>query len=235
MSFMKNNTGAAVLKQSCVILFIVVFSLLFAVPLMAQDEGAGENGGEETVPPIDIDSRWPDAVFETISKGDGVFNINLGTIFPLAFSVGSTSQYDSPLRGTGMLSGSYFLNSHIFVGFGVEGSFMPTIGEHMLYIVPMGPHIGYEWTAGRFEFPLSLMVGWAWEMYLEHLYFGFFAKPQISVLYRVFNDWSFGLTGAWWFVPQWGTKVTDDEGNSVSGGSAVGNFFELTLMAQYHF
>jgi hypothetical protein len=134
-----------------------------------------------------------------------------------------------------MLSGSYFLNSHVFVGGGVQGMFIPTIGENMLYIVPMGAHIGYEWVHGRFEFPLSLMAGWAWQMYLDHLYFGFFAKPQISVLFRAFNDWSFGLNAAWWFVPQWGTKTTDDTGEVAKGNDAVGNFLELTLMAQYHF
>jgi hypothetical protein len=218
-------------------LFIAVLFSLLAFPLAAQDEGENGGGGdgEEERSPIDIDSRWQDAYFETFSKGDGVFNIHLGVIFPATFSVGSVSQYEPPVGGTGMLSGSYFLSSHLFVGFGVQGMFTPTIGEHMLYIVPMGPHIGYEWTVGRFEFPLSLMVGWAWEMYLEHLYFGFFAKPQVSALYRVFNDWSFGLTAAWWFVPQWGAKTTDDTGKMVKGKDAVGNFFELTLMAQYHF
>jgi hypothetical protein len=220
------------------VFFIAVFFSLLAFPLAAQDgeEDSGEeDSGEEERPPIDIDSRWQDAYFETFSKGDSVFNINLGVIFPTVFSVGSASQYDPPVGGSGTLSGSYFLSSNVFVGFGVQGMFMPTIGEHMLYIVPMGPHIGYEWTFGRFEFPASLMVGWAWEMYLEHLYFGFFVKPQVSALFRTFNDWSFGLNVAWWFVPQWGAKTTDDTGKTIEGKDAVGNFFELTLMAQYHF
>jgi hypothetical protein len=214
-------------------LFLVMIFLLAAFPLAAQDEGSEGDGEEDTRP--SIDSRWQDSFFETFSKGDTVFNINIGVIFPAVFSAGSVSRYNPPVGGTGMLSGSYFLNSHVFAGFGVQGMFTPTIGENMLYIVPMGPHIGYEWVAGRFEFPLSLMAGWAWEMYLDHLYFGFFAKPQISALFRAFNDWSFGLTAAWWFVPQWGAKVTDDTGAVVKGGDAVGNFFELTLMAQYHF
>jgi hypothetical protein len=220
---------------ACVkVLFMVIFFSLFAIPLAAQDEGS--EGGDEPGTPIDIDSRWQEFFFETFSKGDMVLNLNAGVIFPMAFSVGDTSQYDPPVGGAGRLSFSYFLSSHLFVGFDVlQGMFAPTIGEHMLYLVPMGPHIGYEWTAGRFEFPLSLTVGWAWESYLEHLYFGFFAKPQLSVLFRVFNNWSFGLTGAWWFVPQWGAQKMNDNGDLVKGGDAVGNFFELTLMAQYHF
>jgi hypothetical protein len=215
-------------------LFIVIIFLMSAFSLAAQNDGESEDGEEEdTRPPID--SRWQDSFFETFTKGDAVFNINLGVIFPVVFSAGDVSQYDPPVGGDGMLSGSFFLNSHVFTGFGVQGMFTPTIGEHMLYIIQMGPHIGYEWTAGRFEFPLSVMAGWAWEMYLEHLYFGFFVKPQFSVLFRAFNDWSFGLTTAWWFVPQWGAKVTDDTGAVARGGDAVGNFIELTLTAQYHF
>jgi hypothetical protein len=220
------------LSRRSIFLFAALFALL-ALPLAAQD-GEGQDGGEEENRPP-IDSRWRDSVFEIFAKGDSVFNINLGVIFPALISVGDTSRYSPPVGGTGMLSGSYFLSSHVFVGGGVQGMFMPTIGENMLYIVPMGPHIGYEWTAGRFEFPVSLMAGWAWQTYLDHLYFGFFAKPQVSVLFRAFNDWSFGLNAAWWFVPQWGTKTTDDTGKAVNGKDAVGNFLELTLMAQYHF
>ncbi|MDR1232582.1 MAG: hypothetical protein LBK61_14420 [Spirochaetaceae bacterium] len=236
MIFTKNNRclfqqsvgfGPAAKKRA--LFFTMIFALI-VFSLAAQDEETDDE--ENTRPPID--SRWQDSFFETFTKGDTVFNINLGVVFPVAFSAGNVSQYD-PVGGTGMLSGSFFLNSHVFTGFGVQGMFVPTIGEHMLYIVPMGPHIGYEWVAGRFEFPLSLMVGWSWEMYLDHLYFGFFAKPQISALYRAFNDWSFGLTAAWWFVPQWGAKTTDDTGAVIKGGDAVGNFLELTLMAQYHF
>jgi hypothetical protein len=206
--------------------------LALAFPLAAQDEDEDEQE-ERNNPPID--SRWDGSFLEVYAKGDSVFNINLGVIFPMAFSAGSVSQYDPPFGGTGALSGSYFLNSHVFVGGGVQGMFTPTIGEHMLYIVPMGPHIGYIWTAGRFEFPLSLMAGWSWQMYLDHLYFGVFAKPQVSALFRAFSDWSFGLTAAWWIVPQWGTQKTEDTGKTVKGRDAVGNFLELTLTAQYHF
>jgi hypothetical protein len=253
MSYTKNSTsvfqiqrGSAVSESgvskrsytknvwSKALLIAVLFSMT-VFPLAAQDEGAEAGDDEEALPPTDIDSRWQSAYFETFTRGDGTFNIHLGVIFPAMFSVGSAEQYDPPVGGTGRLSGSYFLNSHVFVGGGVQAMFMPTIGEHMLYVVPMGAHVGYEWTAGRFEFPLSLTIGWAWEMYLEHLYFGFFAKPQFSVLYRVFNDWSFGLTTSWWFVPQWGANTVDDTGKTVKGGSALGNFVELTLMAQYHF
>lgn len=211
-------------------LFLALGAAL-AAPLAAQDE----DEDEEQEPSAPIDSRWDGSALEVFAKGDAVFNINLGVMFPVAFSVGSVSQYDPPIGGTGALSGSYFLSSRVFVGGGVQGMFTPTIGEHMLYIVPMGAHIGYMWTAGRFEFPLSLMAGWAWQMYLDHLYFGFFAKPQVSAMFRAFSDWSFGLTAAWWFVPQWGTRKTDDTGETVKGRDGAGNFLELTLTAQYHF
>jgi hypothetical protein len=208
--------------------------ILFFVPvlcLIAQDEDGDSE--EEKKPPID--SRWQESSLETFAKGDVAFNINIGVIFPVAFTVGSLSQYSPPVGGSGSLSVSYFLNSHVFTGGGIQGMFTPTIGEHMLYIVPMGAHIGYVWTAGRFEFPLLLTAGWAWQMYLEHLYFGFFAQPQFSALFRTFNNWSFGITAAWWILPQWGTNTTDDTGKTIAGKDAIGNFLTLTLIAQYHF
>jgi hypothetical protein len=103
--------------------------------------------------------------------------------------------------------------------------FAATKGENVLFIVPMGLRIGYQFILGRFEFPLSLMVGGAPQKELDFGYFGLFLKPAASIFWRFNPDWSFGLNTAYWWVPQW----------PKNGPDVYGNFLELTLSARYHF
>ena len=207
---------------------LFLFCCFSGAALFAQEDGDEGGGGDDQAP---IESRWQGTFFDTFSKGDGVFNINIGAIFPALFSRGSPSQFSPPVGGTLSLSGSYFLTSRLFLGGGVYGMFMPTIGKNMLYIVPMGPHIGVVWTFKRFELPLSLMAGWAWQTYANELYFGPIARPQAALLFRAFSSWSFGAAVSWWFVPEIGTKTR----GSQEPHDVIGNFVDVTLMAQYHF
>jgi hypothetical protein len=99
----------------------------------------------------------------------------------------------------------------------------------MLYMIPFGLRVGYQFVVNRFEFPLSLMVGAAPQRKLEEGYFGPILKPGASAFWRFNADWSFGLNAAWWFVPQW------PKPESGVRHSVYGNFLELTLSARYHF
>jgi hypothetical protein len=101
--------------------------------------------------------------------------------------------------------------------------FAQTLAKNYLFVVPIGLRAGYQFIAGRFEFPLSLMVGFAPQKYLEDGYFGFFMKPAVSAFWRFNPDWSFGVKTAWWWVPQWAENTV------------YGNFLEITLSARYHF
>ena len=103
--------------------------------------------------------------------------------------------------------------------------FSSTRGGNMVYIIPFGAKVGYQFVFRRFEFPLSLFVGAAPQKYLEKGYFGLVMKPGASVYWRYNPEWSFGLNGVWWFVPQW----------PKNGYDVYGNFLELTLSARYHF
>jgi hypothetical protein len=94
----------------------------------------------------------------------------------------------------------------------------------MLYIVPFGARIGYQFLFQRFEFPVSLMLGGAAQMYLERGYFGPIAKPAAAAYWRFSPDWSFGFNCAWWVVPQWPRNRH----------TVYGNFVELTMSARYH-
>jgi hypothetical protein len=103
--------------------------------------------------------------------------------------------------------------------------FASTLGENMLFMVPFGFRVGYQFVISRFEFPLSLLIGAAPTKYLDQGYFGLIIKPGASGYFRFNSDWSFGLNTNWWMVPQW----------PKDGENVFGNFLEITLSARYHF
>jgi hypothetical protein len=189
-------------------------------PLAAQDGGGGEG-----VPDIPIESDWPEAMPDLYSRGDKIFGISIGPVFPTVFihEDGGIKGGNIGVGGNGSLRYTYFFDGHLFIGGEIGGMFAQTKAENFLFLVPMGMRMGYQFILKRFEFPLSLLIGFAPQTYLEKNYFGLFVKPSASAFWRFNPDWSFGLNAAWWWVPQW------------SDNTVHGNFLELTLCARYHF
>ena len=162
------------------------------------------------------------------SKWDKTFSINAGAVFPIYFSGGGIKNNDHGIKkagGTGALAFSIFLTPRIFIGGEINGLFIGTRGGSMLYVIPMGLRVGYQFVIRRFEIPISFMIGGAPQIYLEENLFGLFMKAGAALYWRFNPDWSFGLNTNWWIVPQ----------IPKSGGTVIGNFFELTLSARYHF
>jgi hypothetical protein len=156
--------------------------------------------------------------------------MTIGVLIPLAFTDlnGNTLNNNVSVAGAGSLSYNFFLTSNVFAGLEFGGMFASTIGNNMLYMIPIGLRIGYQFIAGRFEFPFSLMLGGVSQIHSDKDYFGFFIKPQASAFWRMNSDWSFGVNITSWFVPQTGTK-------SEPNHDAWGYFLETTLSARYHF
>jgi hypothetical protein len=201
-------------------------TIVFSTPLFAQEEEE-EYPDEES--PIEPD--WDIYAPDLYSRGDQVFVISLGVIFPTVFfgKSGVITHNVNVVGGAGSLGYNYFFGSHVFAGVEVGGMFAGTVAaqmNQMLYIIPVVFRGGYQFIFRRFEFPLSFAVGFASQRYLEEGHFGLILKPEASAYFRFSPDWSFGLNGAWWWVPQW----TDDSSKKI-----YGNFFELTLSARYHF
>ncbi|MDL2228907.1 hypothetical protein LJC14_01520 [Treponema sp. OttesenSCG-928-L16] len=209
-------------KRHVRLFFFFVLTAAILAPLSAQ-EGGGESDPGGSLP---IESDWS-GTMSLYTRGDQTFTISLGPIIPLFFT-GHSGILDKKVKvgGTGSLAYTYFLSSRFFVGGEIGGMFASTLGKNMLYIVPMGVKGGIQFVAGRFEFPLSLMIGMAPQKELDSGYFGFFMKPQASVFWRFNPDWSFGLNAGWWWVPQWTSNKSEN---------AQGHFLELTLSARYHF
>ncbi|MDR1972417.1 MAG: hypothetical protein LBQ46_10915 [Treponema sp.] len=195
-------------------------------PLAAQDGDWNDEPGEE-VPADD----WSGFMPSLYSRGDQAFGISFGVVVPTLFtgSGGEILPRNIIIGGTGSLSYDYFLGSNFFVGGELQGMFASTLGDHMLFIIPITLRAGYQFIAGRFEFPLSLGLGVAPQQFRtskSYGYAGFFVKPRVSAFFRFNPDWSFGINTAWWWVPQ----ITRNSSDSVHG-----HFFEATLAVRYHF
>jgi hypothetical protein len=198
----------------------ILLALGGGVPLWAQDGGGGE---------IPIESDWNMYAPELYSRGDQTFLISLGVIAPTIFlNQGDLIAHNisPPVGGTGSLTYNYFLDSHISIGGEVGGMFASTVGQSVLYIIPIGLRLGYQLVFNRFEIPFTLTVGIAPQKYLDYDYLGMFVKAGGAFFYRFHPDWSFGANANWCWLPQW----VEDSSQNVDG-----NFIDVTISARYHF
>jgi len=202
--------------------WLLLFLIGIVLPVTAQEDDP-DSEREDEIPGIIWDSYVPDLY----RAGDRTFTMTAGVIFPTIFTgkglEGNSSNIG--LGGMGSLGVNYFLNSRWFVGGELGGMFAGTGGKNMVFIIPFGPRVGYQLVFGRFEVPLTLMIGAAPHRYLDKGYFGLIIKPSAAFFFRFNPDWSFGLNAHWWMLPQW----------PANGKDVVGNFLDLSLSAKYHF
>jgi hypothetical protein len=193
-----------------------------------EEGGEGEGGEEEEIP---AEEDWSGFMPSLYSRGDQTFNLSLGVVVPTVFAKtnGDIIPHNMIIGGAGSLSYDYFFGSHVFVGGELMGMFSYTLGNHMLFVIPINLRAGYQFVVQRFEFPLSLGLGIAPQQFKtskSYDYLGLFVKPRASVFFRFNPDWSFGINTAWWWIPQ----ITGNSDESVHG-----HFFEATIAARYHF
>lgn len=209
----------------------VALALAFcaAIPSAGAQESAPNGSAEGPSEKPAIESGWEGMPRSVYTKGDQTFQMGVGVLFPLFFSSGSGDALDNNVKlgGTGSLAYSYFLTPNFALGGEVGGSFSETKGRNMLFLMPFGMTATWQFTAGSFEFPATLLLGFAQHSYVNNRgYFGLAVKPGLGAYWRFNPDWSFGVKAAWWFLPEW----TDDPATT-----AYGNFADVTLSARYHF
>jgi len=200
---------------------VIILTLFFILPalLFAQNDPS-------------IETDWDDYIhdYDLYSFGDQTFMISLGMVFPLAFINNGKvvdNKIDPPIGGTGSISYNYFISSKLFVGFELAGMFLPTIGDKVVYIIPLGAKFGIQFIAGRFEFPVSASLGMVWHKFLDDGYYGLYMKIGGSAFFRATNNWAFGVTTNFYWFPQW---IRKDKSKNVDG-----LFFDFNLSARFHF
>ncbi|MDR0447610.1 MAG: hypothetical protein LBH07_02970 [Treponema sp.] len=210
-----------------------VLSLLLLTVMAVSAQEADTNDEDEDG--IYIESDWSIDI-SRYTRGDQTFCINLGLVKPLFFMDQNIGKLDTQmgLGGMGSLGYNYYLGPNFFLGGELSGMFSPTVGQNMFYMVPIGFRAGYQLLLSRFEFPLSLLVGFAPQSHNQRSYFGFFSKPTAGAFFRLNNEWSFGLNTSFWWVPQW-TGKTREHSNYSGNVNIHGFFLEISAGVRYHF
>lgn len=168
------------------------------------------------------DSSFPEDSFvgaEINQKGDQTINIGLAGNYAL-----------QPRKlgwgGSATLGYNRNISSTIAFGASMDFDYFRTMGSNIYYMVPIMAKGIFQIAFGRFEIPVSISVGGALESYLDKIYFGPIAKPEIGLFYRYSADWSLGITAGATITPQ----IYQDTTQNRTGYAAYAG---LTL--RYHF
>jgi hypothetical protein len=213
--------------------FVMILLLIFmgfgfsGFVLHAQEEDSEEED-------ITMETDWVSYTPELYSLGDQTFSISLGVTFPTVFLNNGKvvdHHFTPPVGGAGSLAYNYFLGSHFFLGGDIGIQFNGTLAKNTLFLIHVGPQIGWQFVFRNFEFPLSLGLGFIRHQYLDFGYSGFFMKGKVSAFFRYNSDWSFGLNTDWSWYPQ----RPLENGQPDTKRNMDGNFVGLTLAARYHF
>jgi len=205
-------------------IFIILMLIFIPFLLFSQNNQQDDDSNDPSV-----ESDWDLYDMDTYMPGDQTFMISIGTLFPTVFlNNGKTIDHNfvPPIGGSGSLSYNYFITSNIFIGGEINGMFIGTLGRNTVFFIPLGLRAGYQFNVWRFDIPLNVTLGMIWHRYLNESYYGLYMKGGAAIYFRFNPDWSFGMSSAWCWMPQW----TSDPNKNVDG-----NFVELTLSARYHF
>jgi hypothetical protein len=151
---------------------LLLLLLSFPILLYAQEEDDSE---EEP----STDSEWDYYETEFYSVGDKAFIVSFGAVFPTVFlSNGNaiTHNLTPPVGYTGLLAYTFFLGSNVFVGGEIQGMVLQTLSRNMLFVIPIGARVGYQFVLSKFEFPISIALGMTFHRYLDLGYYGFYMK-----------------------------------------------------------
>lgn len=156
-------------------------------------------------------------------KGDNYIIVSLMPSFPLNFGK------HLKVGGAAGLGYHRFLNSWLALGADLMIGYHPTIGNNVFNFWPITFAVTVQPYIWKFEFPIKIGVGIAYETYENKKYFpGFALKPEFAVFFRALNTWSFGIGTTFLWLPQW-----------YSGENKKNNFDGLFMTAQisvrYHF
>ncbi|MBR5866701.1 MAG: hypothetical protein IKZ04_02210 [Spirochaetaceae bacterium] len=154
-------------------------------------------------------------------KGDQFIKIGIMANIPF-----SPKMPQLKVGGSGTLGYLRFLNSNIAVGGDANFAYMVTIGDNIFTYIPVLAKFMYQFSAYKFEFPVSLGIGGAFQNYSTDTYFGLAVKPEVGAFFRYSPNWSFGLNSGLYILPQWCKD---------SSKNRTGYIMDVALVARYHF
>lgn len=158
-------------------------------------------------------------IYKMNQKGDQFIKVGLMVNIPL-----HPAATQLKVGGAGTLGYMRFLNSNLALGGDASFSYMTTVGKNVFTCIPLMAKVMYQFTADKFEFPITLGIGGAFQNYIGESYFGLIIKPEVGAFFRYSPDWSFGVNVGWNMMPQW----TKDS-------SYFGVIMDIGATVRYHF
>ena len=158
-------------------------------------------------------------IYKMNQKGDQFIKVGLMVNIPL-----HPAATQLKVGGAGTLGYMRFLNSNLALGGDASFSYMTTVGKNVFTCIPLMAKVMYQFTADKFEIPVTLGIGGAFQNYIGESYFGLIIKPEVGAFFRYSPDWSFGVNVGWNMMPQW----TKDS-------SYFGVIMDIGATVRYHF
>lgn len=204
------------------VLFAVLMIMLFPLAAQEDDYDDGDEYDEDNV------------VFTYASylPGDQFIRVELAACAPLNFPDFSTLfDGDAKLNigGKAALGYHYCMTDKMFLGIDLGFGFNVSIGGHVFNYVPVTLAFTYQPVLGKWEFPLMMGIGFAWESFSNKNYFpGLVIKPGAGVHYRINQSWSAGLDVSYFCLPQFNELYNN-------GSNAAAHFLSVGACARYIF
>lgn len=189
--------------------------LLLCAPFFAQESNEQENLQNSST--LNNDNY----VYKINQIGDQFIQLGLTGNIPIKPALSQLL-----FGGSGSLGYQRFVLDNLSIGGNIKFAYNPTIGANVLYYVPIMANASYHFTNGKFEFPISLNIGGAFENYNDRSYFGIVVKPEASAYFRFSSDWSFGINSGVYIIPQWYDDTSDNY---------TGIITDIGLSVRYHF
>lgn len=182
------------------------------------DDGSGYGGEEDENGADEYDDGFD---YQLNGPGDQYIQISLMPSFPLNFH---GKMY---VGGAAQLGYRRFILKWLLIGGDLMIGYHPTIGGNIFNFWPITLAVTFQPTAGKFEFPMSIGAGVAFETYRNNKYFpGFVLKPEVGVFYRINESWSAGIGSSFLWMPQ---RYSESKYNE------HGLFLTASISVRYHF
>ncbi|OJF77012.1 MAG: hypothetical protein BKP49_03910 [Treponema sp. CETP13] len=192
--------------------FFLICTSLFA---------AEANNSETTTQDNPEEKIESDYVYQMNQAGDQFIQLGINVNIPYAPSLDYLN-----VGGSGLLNYERYLTDSFSVGGTVAFGYDTTVGENVLYFVPIMGNVSYLFSVNKFEIPVTLNIGGAFENYIDRIYFGLAVEPEVGFYYRYSSDWSFGGHAGVFILPQWYSDSSDNY---------TGIIPNLGLSVRYHF
>ncbi|MCM1321263.1 MAG: hypothetical protein NC041_01005 [Bacteroides sp.] len=160
-------------------------------------------------------------VYKMNQKGDQFIRMTLDVDFPIKPDLDHLF-----IGGSGTLGYYRFLTSFFALGGDFSFAYSETIGSNVYYFVPIMLRPLLQLEFGKFEIPILCGIGGSFQMYNEKTYFGLTINPEIGCFFRFLPDWSIGIVGGMYILPQW----FKNEKNNYTGYIATAG-----ISVRYHF